>query len=112
MVREDEQVDAGCSSAGAEDGDPLRVSTEVPNILVEPTQGLNLVQQSIVTLSRLISSAEEAWVFVKTKVDVRKRQGGIFKRGQGRDNITKTIKLEEERMQRQEENKERRVQYF
>lgn len=60
VVREDEEVDAGRPSSGAEDGDPLWVSTEVANVLIEPTQGLNLVQQAIVSLSRLITSTEEA----------------------------------------------------
>lgn len=64
VVREDEEVDAGRPSSGAEDGDPLRVSAEVADVLVEPTQGLNLVKQAVVPLSGLIAGTEEAWVFV------------------------------------------------
>lgn len=70
VVRQDEQIDAGGPSSGAKDGDPLRVPAEVADVLVEPTQGLNLVQQAIVPLSGLISSTEEAWAFVESKMDV------------------------------------------
>lgn len=110
---EDEEVDAGSPSPGAEDGDPLWVSAEVADVLVEPAQGLNLVQQPIVPLSRLITGTEEAWVFVETMIDVGRRWGRIFKRGQGRDkdrwekNKGKED-IEEGGMQRREENKERR----
>lgn len=65
MVREDEEVDAGRPGSRAEDGDPLRVSAKVADILVEPTEGLNLVQQAVVPLSGLISRTEEAWVSVE-----------------------------------------------
>lgn len=85
MVREDEEVDAGRPSSGAEDGDPLWVSAEVANVLIEPTQGLNLVQQAVVPLSGLITGTEEAWVFAEIKMDI-----------------------EEEGMWRREENEERR----
>lgn len=61
-MRQDEEVHAGGSCSGAKDGDPLRVSAEVSDVLVEPTQSLNLVQQAVVPLSRLISGAEETWV--------------------------------------------------
>lgn len=61
MVREDEEVDTWRSSSRAENSDPLRVSAEVANVLIEPTQGLNLVQKAIVPLSGLITGAEKAW---------------------------------------------------
>lgn len=61
MVREDEEVDAGGPGPGAEDGDPLRVSAEVADVLVEPAQRLNLVQEAVVPFRGLITSAEEAW---------------------------------------------------
>lgn len=73
VVWEDEEIDAGSPSSGAKDGDPLWVSAEVADVLVEPTQGLNLVQQAIVPLSGLIASTEEAWAFVETKMDVGRR---------------------------------------
>lgn len=60
VVREDEEVDAGRPSSGTEDGDPLWVSSEVADVLVEPAQGLNLVQQAVVPLSRLVAGTEEA----------------------------------------------------
>lgn len=70
VVREDEEVDTGRPSSGAEDGDPLWVSAEVANVLVEPTQGLDLVQQAVVPLRGLITGAKEAWVFVEIKMDI------------------------------------------
>lgn len=73
VVWEDEKIDAGSPRSGAKDGDPLWVSAEVADVLVEPTQGLNLVQQAIVPLSGLIASTEEAWAFVETKMDVGRR---------------------------------------
>lgn len=59
MVREDEEVDAGGPGPGAEDGDPLGVSAKVADVLVEPAQGLDLVQEAVVSLCRLITGAEE-----------------------------------------------------
>lgn len=61
VVWEDEEVDAGGPGPGAEDGDPLGVSAEVADVLVEPAQGLDLVQKAIVPLCRLITGAEETW---------------------------------------------------
>ena len=62
MVRQDEQVDAGASGPGAEDGDAFGVAAEVSDVLVEPAQGLDLVQQPVVPLGRLVPSAQEACV--------------------------------------------------
>lgn len=61
MVREDEEVDAGGPGSGAKDGDPLGISAKVANVLVEPAQGLDLVQEAIVPLCRLITGTEETW---------------------------------------------------
>lgn len=61
VVWEDEEVDARGSSTRAEDGDPLGISAEVADVLVEPAQRLDLVQQAIVPFGGLITSAEEAW---------------------------------------------------
>lgn len=44
MVRKDEKVDAGGPSSRAKDGYPLWISTKVADILIEPAQGLDLVQ--------------------------------------------------------------------
>lgn len=77
MVREDEEVDAGGSGPGAEDGDPLGVSAEVADVLVEPAQRLDLVQQAVVALGRLIAGAEEAWAHrfeLVTRVQRRRRR--------------------------------------
>lgn len=61
MVREDEEVDTGSPSSRAKDGDPLRVSTKVADILVEPAKSLDLVQEAIVPLGGLITGTEETW---------------------------------------------------
>ena len=60
MVGEDEEVDAGSASSGAEDGDPLWVAAKVAYVFVEPAESLDLVKQAIVALSRLVAGAEEA----------------------------------------------------
>lgn len=57
VVGEDEEVHTGGAGSGAKDGDSLRVSTKVANVFIEPTQGLDLVQQAIVPFSRLVPCA-------------------------------------------------------
>ncbi len=61
MMGQDEKVDARGSSPRAKYGDSLWVSSEVSNVLVEPSQSLNLVQQPIIPLCRLISSAQKTY---------------------------------------------------
>ena len=60
VVGEDEEADAGGAGAGAEDGDALGVTPEVPHVLVEPPQRLDLVQEPVVALGRLVPCAQEA----------------------------------------------------
>lgn len=83
VVREDEEVDTGGPSSRAEDGDPLRVPAKVAYVLVEPTQSLNLVQQAIVPLSRLISGAQEA-LCVGHKDGGRRKVRECFQRSMGK----------------------------
>lgn len=83
VVREDEEVDAGGPSSRAEDGNPLRVSAKVAYVLVEPTQSLDLVQQAIVPLSRLISGAQEA-LCVGHKDGGRRKVRECFQKSTGR----------------------------
>lgn len=59
VVWEDEEVDAGGPGSRAEDGDPLWISAEVADVLVEPAQRLDLVQQAVVSFGGLIAGAEE-----------------------------------------------------
>lgn len=61
VVWEDEEVDAGGPGSRAEDGDPLWISAEVADVLVEPAQRLDLVQQAVVSFGGLIAGAEETW---------------------------------------------------
>lgn len=61
VVWENEEVDAGGPGPGAEDGDSLRISAEVADVLVEPAQRLDLVQQAVVSFGGLIAGAEETW---------------------------------------------------
>lgn len=60
MVREDQEVDTGRPRSRAEDGDPLWVAAEVADVLVEPPQRLDLVQQAVVPLGRLVAGTQEA----------------------------------------------------
>ena len=60
VMGQDQQVDAGRPGAGAEDSDPLLVAPEMADILVEPAQSLDLIQQAVIPFSRLISSAQKA----------------------------------------------------
>lgn len=57
---EDEEVDTGGPGPRAEDGDPLGIPAEVADVLVEPAQCLDLVQQAVVPFGGLIAGAEEA----------------------------------------------------
>lgn len=59
VMGQDEQVDAGCSGARAEDGDPLVVASKMADVFVEPAQSLDLIQQAVVPFSRLIACAQE-----------------------------------------------------
>lgn len=59
VVREDQEVDARGPGARPEDGDPLGVSAKVADVLVEPAQGLDLVQEAVVPLGRLVAGAQE-----------------------------------------------------
>lgn len=60
VVGQGEQANAGGADARAEHGDALRVAAEVADVLADPTQGLDLVQQAIVALGGLVSCAKEA----------------------------------------------------
>lgn len=84
VMREDEEVDTRGPSSRAEDGDPLWVSAKVAYVLVEPTQSLNLVQQAIVPLSRLISGAQEA-LCVGHKDGGRRKVKECFQKRRGED---------------------------
>lgn len=59
MVGEGEQADAGGTDAGTEDGDAQRIAAEEGNVLTDPTQRLDLVQQPIVALGSLVPCAQE-----------------------------------------------------
>lgn len=59
VMGQDEKVDARGSGPGSKYGDSLWVSSKVADVLIEPAQSLNLVQQPIIPLSELISSAQK-----------------------------------------------------
>lgn len=61
MVGQGEQAHAGGTDARAEHGDALRIAPEVADVLADPAQGLDLVQQAIVALGGLVTCAQEAW---------------------------------------------------
>jgi len=58
VVGEGEQADAGGTDAGTEDGDAQRIAAEEGDVLTDPTQRLDLVQQPIVALGSL---GESLW---------------------------------------------------
>lgn len=59
VVGKDEKVHTGGTGSWAKDGDSLWVSPKVANVFIEPAQGLDLVQQAIVPLSRLVPCAQK-----------------------------------------------------
>ena len=59
-MRQGQEADAGGSRARAEDGDSLGVPTEGPDVLLDPAQGLDLVQEPVVAFGRLIAGAQKA----------------------------------------------------
>ena len=61
VVGQGEKADARGPGPGAEHGDPVRVSTEGGDVLLDPAQGLDLVQQAVVPLGRLVPGAQEPW---------------------------------------------------
>ena len=62
VVGQGEQADAGGPGPRAEHGDPVGVSSEGGDVLLDPAQGLDLVQQPVVPLGRLVTRAQEACV--------------------------------------------------
>lgn len=59
MVGEDQEVDTGCACPRPKDGDALGVAPKVGDVLTEPAQGLDLVQEAIVAFRSLVPGAEE-----------------------------------------------------
>lgn len=73
MVGKDEEVHTGGPGSRAKDCDSLRVATKVANVFIEPTQSLDLVQQAIVPLSRLVPCAKKPCRANKSKCGEGKR---------------------------------------
>ena len=59
-MRQGQEADTGGARARAEDGDSLGVPTEGPDVLLDPAQGLDLVQEPVVAFGRLIAGAQKA----------------------------------------------------
>lgn len=59
VMGEEEKVHTGGTSSRTKDGDSLWVSSKLADVFIEPAQGLDLVQQAIVSLSGLVPCAEE-----------------------------------------------------
>lgn len=60
MVGQSEQADAGSTDSGSEDRDATRVPSKVTDVLTDPTESLNLIQEPIISFSCLITGTEEA----------------------------------------------------
>ena len=59
-MRQGQEADAGGARTRAEDGDSLGVPTEGPDVLLDPAQGLDLIQEPVVAFGRLIAGAQKA----------------------------------------------------
>lgn len=59
VVGEGEQADTGGADAGAEDCDAQGISPKEGDVLADPAQRLDLVQQPVVALGSLIPRAQE-----------------------------------------------------
>lgn len=60
-MRQCQEADAGGADAGAEDGDAQGVAPKEGDVLTDPAQGLDLVQQPIVALGSLVPGAQKSW---------------------------------------------------
>lgn len=60
MVGEGEQADAGSSNPRTEHSDAVGVSSEEADVLADPPQSLDLVQEPVVPFSSLVARTEEA----------------------------------------------------
>lgn len=60
VMREDKKVHTGSAGSRAKDGDSLRVASKVADIFIEPAQRLDLIQQTVVPLGRLVPCAQKA----------------------------------------------------
>lgn len=57
---EGEQADAGGSDPRTEHSDAVGVSSEEADVLADPPQSLDLVQEAVVSFSGLVARTEEA----------------------------------------------------
>lgn len=60
VVGQREEADTGSPDPGAEHRDAVGVSAEEADVLADPPQRLDLIQQAVVALGSLVASAEEA----------------------------------------------------
>lgn len=81
VVRQGQQVDAGGASARAKDSDAQRVTTEGRNVLTGPAQSLDQVQQAVVALGCLVTSAQEACGRTREEERWEREQGQRHKSG-------------------------------
>lgn len=58
-MRQGEQADAGSPNARPEDGDAQRVASKEGDVLADPAQSLDLVQEPIVAFGSLVAGAQE-----------------------------------------------------
>lgn len=62
VMREGEQADARCASARAKNGHSFWVSFEGLDVFFDPPESLNLIQEAIVALGRLVPRAEKTCI--------------------------------------------------
>lgn len=73
VVGEGEQADTGGTDAGAEDSDPQGISPKEGDVLADPAQRLDLVQQPVIALGSLVPRAQEPWEPRGARLGMRKQ---------------------------------------
>ena len=78
-----EQANAGGTDARSKHGDALRIAPKVADVLADPAQALDLVQQPIIPLGGLVTCAQKAWKTTRGESHSQKgtknlRKGKIF----------------------------------
>lgn len=61
VVGQRQQTDTRSSDPRPKDGYAAWISSEVTDVFTDPAQSLNLIQEAVVSLRRLVTSTEESW---------------------------------------------------
>ncbi len=75
MVGQSQQTDTRGTDSRSKHCDAARVSAKVTDVLTDPTERLDLIEEAIVPFRCLVTSAEEAW---KAQTDHRTAEVEIY----------------------------------